>query len=129
MSQGDPKDFTTRPGGLDEYRERKHAPPSVQAVADSVWLKLLQYVVSVVGLPVAVWALNTFATQLADINVSIQSFRTAAATTELRIQALERDATRNGAAIDAQKATLADHEYRTRRLEELTPHARVPASR
>lgn len=124
MSQADRNDYLTGPGSLGDYRERKHAPASVQAVADSVWLKLLQYVVTVVGIPFAGWLLSVFAAQLVDINIAIQSFKLAAATTELRVQALERDSTRQGAILEAQKATLADHEYRTRRLEELTPHTR-----
>lgn len=125
MSQRDRHEAPdTAPGSLGDYRERKHAPASVQAVADSVWLKLLQSFATLVGIPAAGLILNALAGQIGDMSAAIQAFKTAAATTELRIQALERDTSRTGVVLETQKATLADHEYRTRRLEELTPHAR-----
>lgn len=118
----------TGPGDFDPMiGRRSHVPPRVQDLADSAWLKLAQFAVTAVAIPLLAWAGTSVLDKLSAIDKTLAQMNTDRATTELRLQAVERETTRNAAGIDGMRNIVSDHEYRIRRHEE--QQATRPATR
>lgn len=68
------------------------ASPSIQQLANSAGLKVTQYLITGLAFPAAMWFGNSLLARLDKIEAAIAASITAGATSELRLQALERAA-------------------------------------
>lgn len=95
------------------------APPArVQWIAENAWLKVVQYVVTLVAVPLIAWAGGAVLDRLSAIEKSIHQFSTTTATTELRLQSLERERVAHEQAIDSVRQTQSEIRYRLQRIED-----------
>lgn len=63
--------------------------PRLEAIANSVFLKLIGNVVLLVAPPLILWGMSKILDRLDTIELSVSAYRTTTATTELRLLALE----------------------------------------
>lgn len=90
----------------------------LQAVADSAWLKVVQYVVTGVAAPLLVWFMNATLARLEKIEASTSLATLQGATFELRIKALEAQGIERQAAISMLSEQVMKHGFEIRRLAE-----------
>lgn len=99
-------------------------PPSehrLQQLADSAILKVIQYAITGIAVPLIGYGLNSIADRLSNIDRTVAAFNTTTATTELRIRSLETLSAERSAALRAVQDKGTAHEFRIQRLEELNP--------
>lgn len=96
----------------------------LRTLADSALLKVLQYIVTAVALPLVAWGGSTILDRLTKIEDALNRAATVSATFELRVQALERTGVEREAAIKLLTERSIEHDYGIRRLEELTNNQR-----
>lgn len=112
----------TEPGALDYSHgyKRRMSDHKLQALADSAFLKVAQYAVTGIAIPLIGWGLSAVLDRLNSIDRSVNQFTTQAATTELRLQQVERAQSEHGTAIRSLQDDSKQHGYEIRRLEERT---------
>lgn len=119
----------TEPGALDNshgYKRRMSDHHKLQALADSAFLKVAQYAVTGIAIPLIGWGLSAVLDRLNSIDRSVNQFTTQAATTELRLQQVERAQAEQGTALRTLQSESTQHSYEIRRLEERTSTGRRP---
>lgn len=87
----------------------------LRTLADSALLKVIQYGITTVAVPLAIWGGNTILDRLGKIEEALNKAATISATFELRMQSVERARADYEA---TNKLQVEDH-YRIRRLEEM----------
>lgn len=83
----------THSGALDSHghlHKRRMSDERLQVIADSAILKILQYVVTAIAIPLIGWSINMVLDRMTSLEKAIQKNDTVAATYELRLQTLER---------------------------------------
>lgn len=90
----------------------------LQNLADSPWLKVLQMMLMGILFPLLFWALNRVTDRLDAIDAAINRYATRDATTELRLQSLERSNDDLASALRLLSERSTEHSYRIRALEE-----------
>lgn len=119
----------TEPGALDyshQHKRRMSDHHKLQALADSAFLKVAQYAVTGIAIPLIGWGLSAVLDRLNSIDRSVNQFTTQAATTELRLQQVERAQAEHGTALRTLQSESTQHSYEIRRLEERTAPRRRP---
>lgn len=71
-------------------RHRRHADTKIGELADSSLLKLLQYLVTMIALPIITWAITNTAARLGEIEAAMHKINTINATYELRMRNMEQ---------------------------------------
>lgn len=99
------------------YR-RRMSDHRLDQLADSAILKVFQYVVTAIAVPVIGWSLNAVLDRLAKIETALNVSATQFATFELRVAALERVGIERDAAIKMLTEQALRHSYQIQRLEE-----------
>jgi chlorite dismutase len=94
----------------------------LQAVADSAWLKVAQYAITGVALPMVLWFGARALDDLEKIKGAMNTHALHQATTELRLQALEKSAIDRDAAVKALAERVGEQGYEIRRLREGGKH-------
>lgn len=107
----DPRNVPPQHGG--EHR--------LQQLADSAILKVIQYAITGIAVPLIGYGLNSIADRLSNIDRAVASFNTTAATTELRIRNLETLSAERSSSLRSVQDKITGHEFRIQRLEELNP--------
>lgn len=92
----------------------------LQGIADSAVLKVSQYVITGIFVPLLLWAVYTVSERLSNIEKGINKSNTINATVELRLQSIERTQNRAENTLDMLTERTVEHGYRIRRLEEKT---------
>lgn len=94
------------------------AEPRLQQLADSAALKLLQFAVTGVMIPFAVWFGSNLVDWMHKIDAVLAAQATQSATFELRMQTQERSTSEMRAAISLLTDRVTRQEYELRRLDE-----------
>lgn len=92
--------------------------PQLQQLADSALLRVLQYVVSGVMLPLALWFGNRVLNEMDDIQSAQNRQAITSAELVLKVQALEREGIDRATAFNIIREQVLKHDYALRRLEE-----------
>jgi len=92
----------------------------LRSLADSALLKVAQYAITSIALPLAIWGGNTILERLIKIEGAINRGTVDTALFDQRVLALERAGTERDVALKLLTERAIDHEYGIRRLEELT---------
>jgi hypothetical protein len=100
------------------YRRRMREQ-KFEEIANSAVLKIFQYTITGVAIPLIGWSLSTVLDRLKTIEESINKATLQAATFELRTQTLERASIEQAALNKLTTEQLVRHEYYIKRLEEL----------
>jgi hypothetical protein len=87
--------------------------------ADSPYLKLVNHLITVIGIPIALGLGWRWVDKLDKIDSFIATTNTNHATMALRVELLEKQGLSRDAAIDLVTRKSLDLDYRTRRLEDL----------
>lgn len=109
-------------GAIDPETGKRHrrrmSDQRLQNLADSPWLKVLQMMLMGILFPLLFWALNRVTDRLDAIDAAINRYATRDATTELRLQSLERSNDDLASALRLLSERSTEHSYRIRALEE-----------
>lgn len=62
----------------------------IQAIADSAWLKVIQYLITGIMIPMFLWFAGNLLTEVKDIKTQLGSYQVDRATTQLRLLEMER---------------------------------------
>lgn len=100
--------------------KRRMTEQKLQGIADSAVLKVAQYVITGIFVPLLLWAVYTVSERLSNIESGINKSNTINATVELRLQSIERTQNRSERTLDMLTERTVEHGYRIRRLEEKT---------
>lgn len=103
------------------YR-RRMSDHRLESLADSAILKVAQYVITGIAVPLILWSINTVLDRLAKIEMALNAAATQSATFELRVNALERVGIERDAAIKMLTEQSLRHSYQIQRLEENRLH-------
>lgn len=103
--------------GGHRYR-RRMSDHRLDQLADSALLKVFQYVVTAIAVPVIAWSLNAVLDRLSKIENALNITTTQSATFELRVAALERVGIERDAAVKMLTEQALRHSYQIQRLEE-----------
>jgi hypothetical protein len=106
------------PAGDWHGRGRRMSDHKIQALAESAYLKVLQYAVTAIALPVVGWSLSTVLDRLNRIDEAINRQTTNAATVELRLQQIERGNSDRDVALRLLTEKVVRHDYQLERVEE-----------
>lgn len=91
----------------------------LESLADSAVLKVAQYVVTGIAVPLLIWSVNTVLDRLTKIEATLNMASTQSAMFELRVNALER----SGIERDATDKMLTEqslrHSYQIQRLDDV----------
>lgn len=90
----------------------------LESLADSAVLKIAQYVVTGIAVPLLLWSVNTVLDRLTKIEAALNVAATQSATFELRVSALERAGLERDAAVKLLTEQSLRHSYQIQRLEE-----------
>lgn len=97
------------------YR-RRVSEQKLQSIADSAILKVLQYILTAVFVPLSFMALNAVLGRLQSVEDAINKNNTAAATYELRLQSLERAQNERDTTLRLLTEKTLGNEYEIRAL-------------
>lgn len=90
----------------------------LESLADSAVLKIAQYIITGIAVPLLLWSINTVLDRLAKIEAALNTAATQSATFELRVNALERVGVERDAAVKLLTEQSLRHSYQIQRLEE-----------
>lgn len=96
----------------------------LQALADSAVLKILQYVVTAIAIPLIGWAMSTVLDKLGRIDDAINRATTINATVELRLRAAEHALSEEASARKTLTEKVLEHDFELKRLKEEQVKAR-----
>lgn len=99
------------------YR-RRMSDHRLESLADSAVLKVAQYVITGIAVPLLLWSVNTVLDRLAKIESAFNAAATQSATFELRVGALERAGIERDAAVKLLTEQSLRHSYQIQRLDE-----------
>ena len=120
--------FDSDPIPLDAAdRKRRMSDRKIQEWANSALLKLLQFVFTLILLPLGVWALNNVTTRLASIETSINAQDKAGIAIDARFKAIDRELTRLDALsgeVRALNERVAQQNFEIQRLREIMQQQR-----
>ena len=113
----------SKPGSFDplskEPYRRRVSEQKLQSLADSALLKVLQYIMTAVFVPLSFWALNAVLTRLQSVEDAVNKNNLATATVELRLQALERAQNERDTTLRLLTEKTLGNEYEIRALKTL----------
>lgn len=104
------------------YR-RRMSDHRLESLADSAVLKIAQYMITGIAVPLLLWSINTVLDRLAKIEAALNAAATQSATFELRVGALERAGIERDAAVKLLTEQSLRHSYQIQRLEEHRPES------
>ena len=114
----------TKPGSLDSVGKpfhRRMSEERLQSIADSALLKVLQYIVTGIAIPLLLVSLNAVLNRLGDLESAINKYNTINATIELRLQTIERSRADQDAVIRVLTERVAEHGYEIRAIKGSKP--------
>jgi hypothetical protein len=112
-----PPHYDSGSGGLDDYGHSRRTSRAVTLI-ESPGFKISQLVLTAIVLPMIGWGMNSVVERLAKIESSTNQFVTQAATTELRLQTVEREGVREATELAAIRDKVSALDYAQRRLDE-----------
>lgn len=107
----------TRPGSLDDAGRPHHRRMNEQRldrIADSSLLKILQYIITGLLIPLLLWIGSAFLDRMSKIEGSVQKLTEVAGTNELRMTNLERSNSERDAAVKLLERQIIGLEYELR---------------
>lgn len=110
---------TTRPGVLDSSGhtyKRRMSDERLQVIADSALLKVIQYAITGIAIPLVIWGANTILERLGSIEKSLQKSDTISATYELRLLNIERATQESKVQTQFLTNQVLGHEYEIKAL-------------
>ena len=115
----------SQPGSLDPLTQRPYhrrmTEQKIQSFADSAMLKIMQFALTALFVPLSFIALNAVLARISALEDAVNKANTASATYELRLQTLERAQVERDTSIRLLTEKSIVNEYEMRNLKQIQP--------